>query len=349
MAATRSAPRPAGSALGVDIGATNIKWVHRADAAVVARGTLPTPAGPAQVADAIAEIAGAHTVEAIGVALPGHLSPNLRSTTTIPNIDGDWRGFPLADTIERATAKPVLLMNDARAFASAELALGSARGHSDVVFMTMGTGIGGAIALGGVVLRGPGDRIGEIGHMTAEYGGDRCGCGARGCLETMAGGRALATAWSRALASRGTGNQDQPAKGEDRGRTTTPQDHDRPAEAEDQDLSATPEDLVRAAGSGDSTAREILGSAATAVGTVLGSLLAQLGLATVVVGGGVAPAFEVMRPAVESALRDRRRLIGPVTLLIAALGPYAGATGAALNSTARPLAVPAASPHLSAI
>jgi len=323
MVATGSGPRPAGSALGVDIGGTNIKWVHRADAAVVARGTLPTPAaGPAQVAAAIAEIAAARTVEAIGVALPGHLSPDLRSTTTIPNIDGDWQGFPLADMLERATAKPVLLMNDARAFASAELALGSARGHSDVVFMTMGTGIGGAIALGGTVLRGPGDKIGEIGHMTAATGGDRCGCGARGCLETVAGGRALATAWSRALAFRGTGNQDR---------------------------SATPEDLVRAARSGDTTARKILDTAATAVGTALGSVLAQLGLSTVVVGGGVAPAFDMMRPAVEPALRDRRRLIGPVTLLAAALGPYAGAMGAALNATAQPLAVPPALPRLSAI
>ncbi|CAM5249121.1 Glucokinase OS=Streptomyces alboniger OX=132473 GN=CP975_29430 PE=4 SV=1 [Streptomyces alboniger] len=164
MVVTRGGPRPAGSALGVDIGGTNIKWVHRVGAAVVARGTLPTPtAGPAQVAATIAEIAGARTVEAIGVALPGHLSTDLRSTTTIPNLDGDWQCFPLADTIGRATAQPVLLMNDARAFASAELTLGSARGHTDVVFMTMGTGIGGAIALAGRVLRGPGDRIGEIG------------------------------------------------------------------------------------------------------------------------------------------------------------------------------------------
>lgn len=330
MVATRSGPRPAGSALGVDIGGTNIKWVHRADAAVVARGTLPTPpAGPAQVAAAIAEIAAARTVEAIGVALPGHLSPDLRSTTTIPNIDGDWQGYPLADMLECATAKPVLLMNDARAFASAELALGSARGHSDVVFMTMGTGIGGAIALGGTVLRGPGDKIGEIGHMTAAPGGDRCGCGARGCLETVAGGRALATAWSRALASRGTGNEDRSTGNRDR--------------------SATPEDLVQAARSGDTTARKILDTAATAVGTVLGSVLAQLGLSTVVAGGGVAPALDLMRPAIEPALRDRRRLIGPVTLLAAALGPYAGAMGAALNATAQPLAVPSALPRLSVI
>jgi glucokinase len=213
-------------------------------------------------------------------------------------------------------------MNDARAFASAELALGSARGHSDVVFMTMGTGIGGAIALSGTVLRGPGDRIGEIGHMTAEPGGNPCGCGARGCLETVAGGRTLAARWSRALASRGTGSQDR---------------------------SVTPEDLVRAARSGDTAAREILETVAMAVGTVLGSVLAQLGLSTVVVGGGVAPAFDVMRPAVELALRDRRPLIGPVKLLAAGLGPYAGAMGAALNATAQPVALPVTPPRLSMI
>jgi glucokinase len=335
MVATGSGPRPEGSALGVDIGGTNIKWVHRADAAIVARGTLPTPAaGPAQVAAAIAEIAGTRAVEAIGVALPGHLSPDLRSTTTIPNLDGEWQGFPLADTLEHATAKPILLMNDARAFASAELAVGSARGHSDVVFMTMGTGIGGAIALGGTVLRGPGDRIGEIGHMTAAPGGALCGCGARGCLESVSGGRALVASWSRALTSRGTANGTPAAT---------------PNVTAIQGRSATPEDLVRAARSGDATAQEILDTAATAVGTVLGSVLAQLGLSTVVVGGGVAPAFEVMRPAVELALRDRRRLIGPVTLLAAALGPYAGAMGAALNATAQPRPVASTPPQLSAI
>jgi glucokinase len=78
-------------------------------------------------------------------------------------------------------------------------------------------------------------------------------------------------------------------------------------------------------------------------------VLAQLGLSTVVVGGGVAPAFDLMRPAVETALRDRRRLIGPVTLLAAALGPYAGAMGAALNATAQPLTIPSVLPRLSAI
>jgi glucokinase len=142
----------------------------------------------------------------------------------------------------------------------------------------------------------------------------------------VSGGRALAGRWSRALASRDTANG-----------------------TANEDRSATPEDLVRAARSGDATAQEILDIAATAVSTVLGSVLAQLGFSTVVVGGGVAPAFEVMRPSVELALRDRRRLIGPVTILAAALGPYAGAMGAALNATAQPLAVASTLPQLSAI
>ncbi|CAM5249097.1 hypothetical protein SALBM311S_00249 [Streptomyces alboniger] len=128
--------------------------------------------------------------------------------------------------------------------------------------------------------------------------------------------------WSRSLASRGTGSQGR---------------------------SLTPEDLVRAARSGDATARGVLGTVGVVVGTVLGSVLAQLGLSTVVVGGGVAPAFDVMRPAVELALRDRRALVGPVTLLAAELGPYAGAMGAALNATAQPVAVPVTPPRLSVI
>jgi glucokinase len=288
--------------LGVDIGGTNTKWVTCAEGAVLDSGSLPTPQdGPNAVADAITALAAETPATALGVAVPGHLDTPRRATGIIPNLPGAWGGHPLAEQLEKATDLPVVLLNDARAFARAELELGAARDGDDALFLTMGTGIGGAVAVNGAVLRGSGDRLGEIGHMTAEPGGPVCGCGARGCLETVAGGTALATSWS----------------------ATAPQDRGHE--------SGLP-GLVAAAQAGDPHAGTVLNRAGTALGTALGSALALLGLRTVVVGGGVAPALAAMRPAVHRALDGRGPLVGAIDLRTAVLGPRAGAIGAALEA-----------------
>jgi glucokinase len=292
--------------LGVDIGGTFIKWVVLTEGAVTLSGHLSTPPeGPEAVTAAVARIAGQQIVDSLGVAVPGQLGRDLQSTEIIPNLAGRWRSYPLATALRETTALPATLINDARAFATAELSVGAARDRSEVVFLTMGTGVGGAIALGGSVLRGPGDRLGEIGHLLAVPGGLTCTCGARGCLETVAGGRALARAWSQVVG----------------------------ADGRDGGALSTPEDLVRAALDGDAMARRILDEAGTAVGAALGSVLALLGVNTVVIGGGIAPAFELMRPAAERALEARTALIGAVELLTTQLGTSAGAIGAAIHAT----------------
>jgi glucokinase len=226
----------------------------------------------------------------------------MESTTIIPNVAGHWSHYPLAASLRTMTSRPTALINDARAFARAELELGAGQGRPDAVFLTMGTGIGGAIALGGTILRGPGDRSGEVGHVMVDPNGLRCNCGSRGCLETVAGGRALMSAWSA--------TQGADAK------------------------PATPEDVVNAARSGDDHAQLILDAAGTAIGIALGSTLALLGLNTVIVGGGVAPAFDLMRPAVRRALEARSALLGPIEFVPARLGTEAGAIGAALHAMA---------------
>ncbi|GCE02221.1 ROK family protein [Embleya hyalina] len=291
--------------LGVDVGGTDIKWVRWANASVVNEGSLPTPRlGPDSVVTAIAHLVGTQPpVGALGVAVPGHLGRDGRSTRLVPNVPGEWAGYPLADRLRDVTEVPTALLNDARAFARAELALGAARDRSEAVFVTMGTGIGGALALGGAVLRGPGDRLGEIGHMPAVADGTPCGCGARGCLETVAGGRALARAWDREGGSA----------------------------APDTAVSGAAH-LVAAARVGDPGALRILADAGDALGRVLGGALALLGFRTVVIGGGVAPAFEFMRAETARALTGRGPLVGWVDLRLAALGTRAGAVGAALEA-----------------
>ncbi|MFD7478894.1 ROK family protein [Streptomyces sp. NPDC059837] len=302
MTPTPERDRTSGPVLGVDIGGTNIKWVLWTGGETADAGSLPTPrGGPAAVVAALSELADPGTVTALGVAIPGHLSRDRRSTTVIPNLAGDWDGYPMADRLQRSTGITAVLLNDARAFARAELALGAARGRSEAIFVTMGTGIGGAVAVNGELVRGPGDTLGEIGHVTAVTDGVPCGCGARGCLETLAGGRALADAWSA--------------------QTST-------------DATAGVLPLVEAARLGDAAAQRILDQAGHAMGTVLGSVLALLGQRTVVVGGGAAPAFAFMRNAAAQVLLPRHDLIGEVELLSAGLGSQAGAIGAALQAAA---------------
>ncbi|MFC7585620.1 ROK family protein [Nonomuraea antimicrobica] len=292
-----------GAALGVDIGGTLIKWVRWSPGSgVLDRGELPTPrSGAPAVVAAVAELIGDGKTAVAGVAVPGHLSHDLRAVHLLPNLPGQWHGLPFAGELESRTGVRVRLVNDARAFALAELTLGAAQGRDDALFVTMGTGIGGALALGGRILRGGGDRVGELGHMICRPGGALCGCGSRGCLEAVAGGSAL-VAGVRAGGGR----------------------------------ARTPEDVVRAAGLADGLERSVLEDAGRALGLVLGNVVAYAGVATVVIGGGVAPAFAFMKPAVEAELAARVRLVGPVDLRPARLGSGAGALGAALVVTPRP-------------
>jgi glucokinase len=245
-------------------------------------------------------------VDRVAVGLPGHLSPSGRATAVLPNVAGDWSDHPLADRLEQGTGRQVQLLNDARAFAAGELALGAARGMAQALFVTLGTGVGGAVALDGRVLRTPGDRLGEIGHqVVVPDGGRTCGCGARGCLETVAGGRALVDI------ALGAGAR-LPVR--DGAATDLP----------------TVRDVVDAAAAGDPAARAALNGAGRALGLAVGNLLAYLGLRTVVLGGGMAPALDWMRPALDEELSRRRGFIGDPDLRLAELGPHAGAIGAAL-------------------
>jgi glucokinase len=182
-----------GAVLGIDIGGTRVKWVRWSPASgVLDEGEQATPrSGSPAVVSLVADLIDRASVAAAGVAVPGHLSDDLSAVRLLPNLPGEWSGLRLADELAARTGAHVRLVNDARAFALAELRLGAARRYDDVVFVTMGTGIGGALALNGRILRARGDVVGELGHMICRPGGLPCGCGSHGCLETVAGGRAL--------------------------------------------------------------------------------------------------------------------------------------------------------------
>ena len=293
--------------LGIDVGGTAIKWSVLQDDIVLDSGSLPTPRSSAgEVIDAMAELVHRQpNIATVGVAFPGLVDTATRETVFLPNLPGDWVNRSVAEELEQKTRTHVRLMNDARAFAYAELNLGAARDDSDVLFVTLGTGVGGAIAIGGQLIIGSIDAVGEVGHTIVEPGGDLCGCGGRGCLETVAS--------ASAIVARATRSQLMALS---------------PALASADPISAA--DVAAGARSGDPWCLDVFERAGRGIGLAAGNVAALLRIRTVIVGGGLATAFDLMQEATDTALTERRTLIGPIAVREAALGPTAGSIGAAL-------------------
>jgi len=116
------------------------------------------------------------------------------------NTPGDWADRPVAGPVAEALDLPAVLINDARAFGLAELRLGAGRGARAMVGLTLGTGVGGVLAIDGRVVQGHDGTAGEVGHQTIDPDGPWCGCGNRGCLEAFARADQIALACGTATA-----------------------------------------------------------------------------------------------------------------------------------------------------
>jgi len=209
-AAERSRGKIRGYVVGLDMGGTNIRC-----AAVSRSGkVLLMMRGPARAKGTAAETlqnisaqvialeeaarrAGLGRATAIGVAVPGPLNIHTGLVYAAPHVKS-WKTFPLRARLERALGRTVIVENDANAWALGEYWRGAARGKRDVVLLTLGTGVGGGLIVGGKIVHGRSGMAGELGHVTVEPDGMRCDCGAFGCLEAYAS----ATGLSRLLANR---------------------------------------------------------------------------------------------------------------------------------------------------
>lgn len=181
--------------LGLDLGGTNVKWaILDGTDEVVASGSARTHGerGPAGVVRRLAEI-GADAIEwsgpvdAVGIGLPGLYDRAAGTARFMTNLPGDWAGVPVAGPVAAELGLPVDLINDARALALAEGALGAGRGFRTVACYALGTGIGGGIVVDGQLHEGLEGQAGELGHQTADTSPDApvCGCGNRGCAEAV--------------------------------------------------------------------------------------------------------------------------------------------------------------------
>ena len=125
-------------------------------------------------------------VVSAGVGVPGLYDPEAGTTRFLVNVPGAWAGRPVAGPVAARLGVPAFLINDARAFGLAELRLGAGRGAGSMVGLTLGTGVGGVIAVDGRVHQGHDGTAGEVGHQTIDPDGPPCGCGNHGCLEAFA-------------------------------------------------------------------------------------------------------------------------------------------------------------------
>lgn len=192
--------------IGIDIGGTSIKFALMDDAGTIEKKwSIPTNIAekgkyiPKEICASIRmtlEDTGLATVKGIGV--PGPISPD--GKTVVQAVNLDWKDLPLKEIIETDLGIGVCLLNDANAAALGEMWKGAAQGNVNLLFVTLGTGVGGGIVLNGEVLNGCHSSGGEIGHIPIRSDEQRlCGCGGRNCLETCASANGLALSMRKKL------------------------------------------------------------------------------------------------------------------------------------------------------
>lgn len=181
--------------IGVDIGGTKVAAGVVDDNGEIVEHTLrPTAADRPDVvaqtvADVVRELSRGRAVEAVGVGAAGFVDETRSVVRFAPNLA--WREEPLQKKISDLVGLPVIIENDANAMAWGETRFGAGRGQSHVVCLTLGTGIGGGIVIGGDLYRGRWGMGAELGHMQVLPGGRPCGCGNVGCWEQYASGQSL--------------------------------------------------------------------------------------------------------------------------------------------------------------
>lgn len=200
--------------MGVDIGGTNlvVGAVVTDGSRIVGLRTEPTGAahGADRVIDRIVTMTNAAiedtrladreaAIEGVGIGSPGPLNRTTGVVILTPNLG--WHDMPVRDRIGTALGLPAWLDNDANCAMAGEWWVGAAKGARHAVTFTLGTGIGGGIVVDGKLLHGASDVAAEIGHITIETNGRRCGCGNDGCLEAYASGPAIARRTIEAIES----------------------------------------------------------------------------------------------------------------------------------------------------
>ncbi|MFF0449045.1 ROK family protein [Streptomyces sp. NPDC004609] len=232
---------------------------------------------------------------AAGVAVPGIVDSDLGIAVYAANLG--WRDVPMRNLLSRRLRGiPVALGHDVRTGGLAEGRIGAGRGADRFLFVPLGTGIAGAIGIDGAIESGAHGYAGEIGHVVVRPDGPDCGCGQRGCLETLASASAVTRAWAQASG-------------------------DRYADAAD---------CAKAVEDGDPRAIAVWQDAVDALAAGLVTALTLLDPRALIIGGGLAEAGETLFTPLRAAVEERVTFQKLPAIVPAALGDTAGCLGAGL-------------------
>lgn len=299
-----------GKYIAVDIGGTRLRVaVYTKDAVIPLRQERIATQGSGtpmeRLIDLIRQLWPAdQDVLAIGAAAPGPINPKTGVLYRTPNIPG-WDNLPLQKTLEEAFDVPVAVGNDANMAALGEARFGAGKGHANLIYITISTGIGGGVILDNNLVLGARGLAAEIGHVTVVPNGPLCGCGKRGHLESVASGTAIAR-WMR----------EQIASG-------LPSSLNGKA-------AITAKDVAEAANQGDALAIQALFQAGTFMGVALADYLHIFNPSIVILGGGVSRSgphyMNPMREALQTHVISPKYL-QDLEITPAALGDDAGLLG----------------------
>ena len=303
----------------VDVGGTSIGLgLGRADGTLIAETEFPTDSqrGHDAVIDRIGRevvaLAAAHgQPKRLGIGLPGIVDANTGISKFLPNLPGHWRDVPVGPTLAAHVGCEVRVLNDVRQHTMGELAYGHGRGRErlTMVYLGLGTGIGGGVVIDGELHLGPIGAAGEIGHITILPSGPTCGCGNRGCLETLASGPAITAAGVRLLES---------------GQA------DRLHELVDGDAGeVNPKNMTQAAHDGDASIADAIGQAGEAIGLAMSALVLAVHPEMIVIGGGVSLIGDLLFDGVRRTLRQRVKVfpVDDIEVLPSKLREDAGLLG----------------------
>lgn len=302
----REQPReahPTSTVAAIDVGGTSIKGaLVDAGMTITTEARRPTPrdGGPEKVVEAISAVladliaaAPARPIAA-GVVVPGIVEEATGIARYSANLG--WRDLPLADRLQARSGLPVAVGHDVRAGALAELRLGAGRGATGLLFLPLGFGIAGAIVADGRMITGNG-YAGEVGHLQVDPGGDRCGCGQLGCLETVASAASVGRRYAQRAGL--------------------------PAPVGAREVA----DLVR---HGDPQAQQVWDEAVAALAGAITTINAILAPDVVVIGGGLSLAGDLLLDPLRAAVTARAIFLPIPRIVPAELGDRAGSLGAAM-------------------
>jgi glucokinase len=276
-------------AIAVDLGGTNVR-AALVDSSGTIRHHVTRPTlgheGPDAVIDRIAALIGEVVTHEkpgddvpVGVVAPGMIDPKAGIVFFGPNIP-NWHDIPLCQMLEARLSRTVYIGNDANCAALGEARFGSGRGYDDMIYIAIGTGVGGGVISHGHIVGGKRGFGGELGHVSIDPSGPRCTCGGIGCIESYVGGWAIVRDAEMLVNSL-------------RSDTLVRMASEGPL---------TPEHVALAAAGGDPAAKSVFDRAGRALATGLGGLINTFNPALLVVGGGISQSGNLLMGPFREAL-----------------------------------------------